>query len=1041
MKRTMLLLSWVAFSLIFAQAQELDFAFNIGNSGSEEGRAIASNEYRYFTTGGYYATGTLSGTVDFDPSPGVSTRSSAGMQDIYLASYDSAGNLNWVTDFGGSLNDVPNSISVYYNSIFITGLFRGTVDFDPGVGSTIRTASGDADIFLVKFDWGGNFQWVVTMGGSSSVNTEAGIGVYASPTGPYVTGVFEGSFVDFNPNGSTSYLQATGDQNIFIAKYNTNGLLSWAQSVGSGILDDGGGTCITYDGNNIYVGGSFAGSCDFNPGTPGGVLTSAGGQDGFIASYTAGGTYRWAHRIGGPLHDEVNDIDIDKNGLIGITGSVFGNVSYTGGSFTTNGGSQDALIAQLSDNGTFQWAYPLGGVGPNDVGYTIEMTDCGRIYVGGNFCGTADFDPGAGVANLTGPACGFPTPAYSYFLACYDEAGNYRWASGGTSSGGNSSVRGLCLGLCNNLVATGGFNRAQDFDISASTYTLAPAGNTDAFISKHFLPQITISTDDLRDFETAITCANIHKGRDSVIFCIPGSGPHIFDRASINSTPLPYITDDYTIIDATTQPGWTIGNIVIDGNGLLGTTYGLRFDGGDHGEALGLSVRRFSAHGIYAFNADHVAVRDCQVGGNGQDGIRFFNSAYGTVEGCIIGLSPTPNATDPNGRDGIATNGTADHTQIGGTTTATRNYIGGNARYGIYLQSNENQVEGNYIGYNLFFALGNGSDGIRISGDLNRIGGNSPNAANVIAFNTGQGIELTSASAYQQNHFWRNEYFCNGQEAIEINIANQAIAPPTITLADASAIYGTGVAGGSVEIYAPDSSGCSPNTCQGRFFLGSASIDGAGNWSLPGSFNGGQRVLALQTDGNLNTSEFSNCVVVQTLLAVGNIQLKGTPSSNSTHLSWEYPILNQPAIFRIERSPDTIHWKNINSITAETGAKWSELTDNAPAPGFMYYRVGMWLEDGNVVYSNVVGVQCIEKDNILIFPNPAQDYICLQTYMQVAHLRVIDIGGRLVLEKKHLISEKRIEISHLPKGIYQVKIGLDENGRVTDFNIPLLITN
>jgi hypothetical protein len=991
--------------ILSATAQDFHFAFDMGSTGSDFGRdiAVSGNEDSY--NGTFYVTGTHTGTVDFDPSLGVTTRTSAGMQDVFIASYDSSGNLLWVTDFGGSLNDAPNAISVSSSGIYVTGLFRGTVDFDPGFGSALRTASGDADIFLVKFDFAGNLDWAITMGGNTTGNNEAGIGLYADENGwVYLTGVFEGAGINFDPNGGAYFLNSIGDQNIFLAKYNSGAVLQWAQSIGSTTLNEGGGYSITSDGTNIFVGGSFAGTCDFNPNGTGGTLISAGNQDGFIASYTPAGTYRWARRIGGPLFDEVIDIDADRMGNIGLTGSVFGNVTYAGGNFSTNGGSSDAFVAQISEAGTFNWAFPLGGAGANDKGYAITVSDCGKMFVGGRFCSTADFNPGAGTANLTGPACGFPNPDYSYFIAAYDINGNYQWAEGGSSTSGDSEIWGLALDACESLLATGGYNQTQDFNITAGTTNLVPAGSYDAFVSKHYLPQIIVSSSNRRELIAAIHCANNHIGRDSIVFCIPGAGPHVFnmDGGTFNSGALPYITDDYTIIDGTTQPGWTLGEIVVNGAGLVASSYGFRFDGCDYGEVIGISVRDFPNHGIYAYNANHVNIQDCHSGGNVQDGIRFFNSAYGNVQGSKVGIAANGFALDANGRDGIATNGSADYLQIGGTTLNEANFIGGNTRYGIYLRTDHNQVEGNYIGTGGFLIFSNGDNGIYIEGEQNRIGGTNANQRNFIAYNGGHGIEVGNTVGYIQNQFRRNAYYCNTQTSIEINTANQGILPPVISLATVNNIYGTGVPGSTVEVYAPDSSGCAGPNCQGRYYLGAANVDGTGNWSLSGSFNLGQQAVALQTDANLNTSEFSTCQLIQGPLNIQQLALSGAINAGQVKLSWNYSTLPNSALFQIERRTEARDWEIVTDLIAPAGASQSELTDSEAEVGTIYYRVGQWMENGEMFYSNVIEIQPPIETIIQIYPNPASEFFRLNTSEIVDQILIFDMKGKEVLRQKIL---------------------------------------
>ncbi|MCB0853452.1 MAG: T9SS type A sorting domain-containing protein, partial [Bacteroidetes bacterium] len=816
----------------------------------------------------------------------------------------------------------------------------------------------------------------------------------------------------------------------FLAKYSWgSGVLLWAKSLGNGTLDDDGGKgLVSYAfGGDVYVCGSFAGSCDFDPGIPGGVLTSAGGNDGFIASYSSSGVYQWASRIGGPLNDEVNDIDMDRFGNLSITGTVFGNVTYTGGgSFTTNAGSQDAFVAQLTDLGTFNWVHPLGGPGANDEGYTVAMTPCGEVFVGGKFCSTSDFDPGTGVANLTGPACGFPNPDYSYFLASYDENGNYNWARSGSSTGGDSEIWGIALDHCNSLVATGGYSQAQDFDITSGTYNLFPAGGTDAFVTKHFLPKIIVTFTNRGYLERAVNCANVHIGRDTIAFCIPGNAPHTFDMYNFgvldNTGPLPYITDDYTIIDGTTQPGWSLGDLVLEGTNLPGTAYGFRFDYADHGEVLGFSVTNFPTHGIYAFNADYTAVRDCHIGGNTQDGVRFFNSSYGTVEGSIIGLNTQANSSQSNGRDGIATNGTADFTQIGGTNISETNIIAGNSRYGIHLRSDNNQVEGNYIGTNSLSNYGNGSHGINIAGSLNRIGGTNSNEKNDIAFNNGYGITIENSTGYIQNHFWHNEYYCNAQAAIEITSANQGILPPVISLATINNIYGTGVPGGTVEVYAPDSSGCPGASCQGRYYLGSVTVDGTGNWALAGSFNLGQQAVALQTDGNLNTSEFSTCALIQGPLDVRFIQLQGESFAGKVQLQWEYTELHERTEFLIERSDEATDWGIFGQVTAQEGSSQSELIDQNPVYGITYYRAGQWLENGDILYSNIIEIQTQAEPSVQIFPNPASDFFQIKTVERVDKLSIFNLTGNEVLVKEKVEPREKMDIRHFPEGIYVVRL-------------------
>jgi gliding motility-associated-like protein len=105
------------------------------------------------TTGGNgtaYLTGQFSGTVDFDPGVGVSN-SSALSTDIFVLKLDASGNFIWVKTMGGAGSGSGQHIKVTSTgSIYSTGTFIGTIDFDPGAPVFNLSSTGNSDLYVHK---------------------------------------------------------------------------------------------------------------------------------------------------------------------------------------------------------------------------------------------------------------------------------------------------------------------------------------------------------------------------------------------------------------------------------------------------------------------------------------------------------------------------------------------------------------------------------------------------------------------------------------------------------------------------------------------------------------------------------------------------------------------------------------------------------------------------------------------------------------------------------------------------------------------------
>jgi hypothetical protein len=382
----------------------------------------------------------------------------------------------------------------------------------------------------------------------------------------------------------------------------------------------------------------------------------------------------------------------------------------------------------------------------------------------------------------------------------------------------------------------------------------------------------------------AILNVNNDRTPDTITFAIPGTDVPTIRLASA----LPYITTQ-VVIDGTTQSKVS-GTPFVELRGPGPSGSGTPFDGLMIGAAnstvQGLMINRFNGNGV-SIEASNVHI---------------VGNLIGTNAAGATGLG--------NSGDGIRNNYVSDvNNTIGGTAPGAGNVIASNGGAGIYLTSNGNVVQGNFIGTNAAGAtgLGNATGVLIFTGSGDTIGGTAAGAGNTIAYNTQAGVALTRGDMYSpppsRISILSNRIFSNSQLGIDLlfdrvtpntpggphsgpnNLQNYPVITSALVSTASTTIAGTLNSAPSTSFTlqffasaAPDRSGFG----QGEQFLGqvTATTDRSGNASfsasLPTSSLAGQCITATATDPNGNTSEFSQAVFAS--LASTTTMLTSSPN-------------------------------------------------------------------------------------------------------------------------------------------------------------------
>ena len=319
------------------------WAKQAGGSGMHYEAHIAVDE-----AGNSYVTGALFGMGTFGRGEANEIVLTASAFDVFVAKFDSAGALMWAKRAGGRDDDYGYGIGVDgVGNSYVTGFFGysdyfrggGAATFGPGeANQTILPSNGGGvTFFAAKYDSAGALVWAKRAG---ETGWSEGLGIAVDGAGnSCVTGVFEGVAI-FDPGETNqTILTSAGDNEAFIAKYDSAGALVWAKRATA----LAGGSIAVDASGNTYVTGGFTAAATFAPGEANQTTLTGAREDGFLAKYDSAGKLVWVKRAGG-------NIAVDRAGNSYVTGSFGGTAAFgtveANPTILTSAGDRDAFVAK-----------------------------------------------------------------------------------------------------------------------------------------------------------------------------------------------------------------------------------------------------------------------------------------------------------------------------------------------------------------------------------------------------------------------------------------------------------------------------------------------------------------------------------------------------------------------------------------------------------------------------------------------------------------------------------------------------------------------
>jgi len=415
------------YSAILAQSPQCHWVTRITGNDVQSFTALQVN-----SKGNVYAAGFAYLSTQIESFCDTSANFSFNNFNSTLVKLSAAGDPIWRKDFnqGGGYNAIRKILLDKNDNIYITGNCYGPVDFnlDENVSSNLAP-NGSSDLFLVKYDSFGNYQWGRRFGGETDFDISYLID-FSPDSNIIISGTF-GDQVDFGNPDNPIVFTSTGEQDNFTAKINSlDGSTIWAKQVGGISFDDVISQTIDQFGNIYLVGLYMFNQTDVDPGV-GVQLTEPIGvvpMRSYILKLSNQGNFIWVKQYEGFNTSSLSDIQIGPDNSLYTYGVFSLDADYDFSPtnvVTVPDSSMGTFLAKYDLEGNFNWVKSIGSFDYSGAtGWEkLVIGNSGNIYVTGFFNGTNDFDPGPNEEIISAP----DTASFNPFIACFGSVGDFQW--------------------------------------------------------------------------------------------------------------------------------------------------------------------------------------------------------------------------------------------------------------------------------------------------------------------------------------------------------------------------------------------------------------------------------------------------------------------------------------------------------------------------------------------------------------------------------------------------------------------------------------